>query len=212
VIASEPLGFQLTGPGVNRRTHVVWTLPGRGFVPTSTHRTIRLRRGIYTYRAIGPYARGLDLGEGRAPGERRCADCGVSATVRGSPASWSQQGLTEHALTALRPSLGSGFVTAVAPAVSPMTSRAHQGRCHSRSAPLARPAPWRALPLLDPENIGEAVPLLLVERIVKHLPQSRLRLPFGFVLLMKHGSVNRLDESPTHATYHLTASSATPDP
>jgi hypothetical protein len=29
---------------------------------------------------------------------------------------------------------------------------------------------------------------------------------------MKHGSVNRLDESPTHATYHLTASSATPDP
>jgi hypothetical protein len=59
VIASEPLGFELTGPGVNRRTRVVWTLPGRGFVPNSTHWTIRLRRGIYTFRAIGPYARGV---------------------------------------------------------------------------------------------------------------------------------------------------------
>jgi len=48
---------------------------------------------------------------------------------------------------------------------------------------------WRALPLLDAENIGEPVPLLLVRRIVKHLPENCLRLPFGFVLLKKHGSV-----------------------
>jgi len=55
VIADEALGFHLVGPGVNRRTPVVWKQL-EGFVPANARWTIRLRRGTYTYRAIGPDA------------------------------------------------------------------------------------------------------------------------------------------------------------
>jgi len=53
----------------------------------------------------------------------------------------------------------------------------------------ARETACRLLRLLGAENIAKPIPLLLVRRIVEHLPQSCLRLPFGFVLFMKHGSV-----------------------
>jgi hypothetical protein len=50
---------------------------------------------------------------------------------------------------------------------------------------------------LDAENVAKPIPLLLVRRIVKHLPKSCLRLRFGVVLLVKHGCVDQLDKSPT---------------
>lgn len=64
VIASEALGFQLIGPGVNRRTRVVSKQVGVGFVAANARWTIRLRRGIYTYRAIGPEAGSVRPGTG----------------------------------------------------------------------------------------------------------------------------------------------------
>ena len=64
VIASEALGFQLTGPGFNRHTRIMkQQLPGSNY-STNTHWTIRLQRGIYTYRAIGPYAGGVHPASG----------------------------------------------------------------------------------------------------------------------------------------------------
>ena len=59
VVASEALGFQLTGPGFNRHTRIVKQQLPESDYSTNTHWTIRFRRGIYTYRAIEPYARGV---------------------------------------------------------------------------------------------------------------------------------------------------------
>lgn len=55
VLADEALGFHLVGPGVNRQTRVVWKQL-EGFTPANARWRIRLRRGTYTYRAIGPDA------------------------------------------------------------------------------------------------------------------------------------------------------------
>ena len=55
VIASDALGFQLVGPGVDRRTPVAYNAPIPAH-PTNRTWTIRLRRGFYQYRLIGPYA------------------------------------------------------------------------------------------------------------------------------------------------------------
>jgi hypothetical protein len=55
IIASDAIGFQLVGPGVNRHTPVT-PVAQPHFYATNTTWTIRLRRGDYTYRAIGPYA------------------------------------------------------------------------------------------------------------------------------------------------------------
>jgi len=64
IVASEALGFQLTGPGFNRHTRVVTQqIPGSNYA-TNTHWTIRLRRGVYRYHAIGPYAGGLHPASG----------------------------------------------------------------------------------------------------------------------------------------------------
>ena len=65
VLATEALGFQLSGPGVNRRTKTC--LGGAGSVPCSQRESIpantswkvRLSRGTYRYRAVGPVAIGL---------------------------------------------------------------------------------------------------------------------------------------------------------
>jgi hypothetical protein len=59
IVASEALGFQLTGPGFNRHTRVVkQQIPASNY-STNTHWKIRLRRGVYRYRVIGPYASGV---------------------------------------------------------------------------------------------------------------------------------------------------------
>jgi hypothetical protein len=58
VIANEMLGFQLVGPGINRHTRVAVAERAHWDVTNTTWR-IRLRRGYYQYRAIGPYAAGL---------------------------------------------------------------------------------------------------------------------------------------------------------
>ena len=55
VIASEAFGFQLIGPGVNRHTRVSSSLLA-GAAATNTTWTVRLRRGLYQYRAIGVLA------------------------------------------------------------------------------------------------------------------------------------------------------------
>jgi hypothetical protein len=65
ILASEALGFQLIGPGINRRTKTC--LGGAGSVPCSqrldipanTSWKVRLRRGTYRYRVVGPAAVGL---------------------------------------------------------------------------------------------------------------------------------------------------------
>ena len=55
VVASDALGFQLIGPGANRATPVDANeaIPSH---PTNRIWTIRLRRGLYQYRLIGPLA------------------------------------------------------------------------------------------------------------------------------------------------------------
>jgi hypothetical protein len=61
ILATEALGFELIGPGINRRTKTC--LGGAGsvpcwqrlFVPANTSWTgVRLSRGTYKYRAVGP--------------------------------------------------------------------------------------------------------------------------------------------------------------
>ncbi len=56
IIASEALGFQLTGPGVNRHTRVWANQVPPSDYSTNTTWMIRLQRGTYTYRVIGPFA------------------------------------------------------------------------------------------------------------------------------------------------------------
>jgi hypothetical protein len=51
IIASEALGFQLIGPGVNRKTRVLQTQVPASDYSTNTVWTVPLRRGIYRYRA-----------------------------------------------------------------------------------------------------------------------------------------------------------------
>jgi hypothetical protein len=55
VIATEDFGFQLIGPGINRHTRVSLS-PDAGSIPTNVTWTIRLRRGLYQYRAVGALA------------------------------------------------------------------------------------------------------------------------------------------------------------
>jgi hypothetical protein len=61
ILASEAIGFQLIGPGINRRTKTC--LGGAGSVPcwrrlmtpaNTSWTGVRLSRGTYTYRAVGP--------------------------------------------------------------------------------------------------------------------------------------------------------------
>jgi hypothetical protein len=60
ILATEALGFELIGPDINRRTKTC--LGGAGsvpcwrrlFIPANTSWTVRLRRGTYKYRAVGP--------------------------------------------------------------------------------------------------------------------------------------------------------------
>ena len=72
-------------------------------------------------------------------------------------------------------------------------SRARRSQPGSHfAAGQADPSPCETscrLLLREAKGIAKPIPLLLVRRIVKHLPQNCLRLPFGFVLLTKHGSV-----------------------
>jgi hypothetical protein len=64
ILATEPLGFQLVGPGISRHTRVLLEhlLPHN--YATNTAWTVRLRRGIYRYRAIGPYPGNLHPASG----------------------------------------------------------------------------------------------------------------------------------------------------
>ena len=55
ISATDMLGFQLVGPGINRHTPVGLTERPRYDIVSATW-TIRLRRGLYQYRGIGPYA------------------------------------------------------------------------------------------------------------------------------------------------------------
>jgi hypothetical protein len=55
VYATDMLGFQLVGPGINRHTPVALAERAHYKIITTTWRT-RLRRGLYQYRGIGPYA------------------------------------------------------------------------------------------------------------------------------------------------------------
>jgi hypothetical protein len=62
ILASEALGFQLIGPGINRRTPTCLGGPGsvpcdqRLFTPANTSWKVRLRRGTYRYRLVNPVA------------------------------------------------------------------------------------------------------------------------------------------------------------
>jgi hypothetical protein len=57
ILATQALGFELIGPGINRRTKTCvgtgscWE---RGYAPANTSWMVRLRRGTYRYRAVGP--------------------------------------------------------------------------------------------------------------------------------------------------------------
>jgi hypothetical protein len=55
IYATDMLGFQLVGPGVNRHTRVA-LIERSSYETISVTWTIRLRRGLYQYRGIGPYA------------------------------------------------------------------------------------------------------------------------------------------------------------
>lgn len=55
IYATDMLGFQLVGPGINRHTPVALFERPR-YKTISVTWTIRLRRGVYQYRGIGPYA------------------------------------------------------------------------------------------------------------------------------------------------------------
>ena len=60
ILATEAIGFQLIGPGINRRTKTCVERPGqqpcwqRLFIPANTSWMVRLSRGTYRYRAVGP--------------------------------------------------------------------------------------------------------------------------------------------------------------
>jgi hypothetical protein len=60
ILATEALGFQLIGPGINRRTKTCVERPGqqpcvqRLYIPANTSWMVRLSRGTYRYRAVGP--------------------------------------------------------------------------------------------------------------------------------------------------------------
>jgi len=59
ILATGALGFQLIGPGINRRTKTCVEEPGkppcwlRGARPANTSWIVRLDRGTYKYRAVG---------------------------------------------------------------------------------------------------------------------------------------------------------------
>jgi hypothetical protein len=55
VIATADFGFQLIGPGINRHTRVSIS-PDVGSIPTNSTWSVRLRRGLYQYRAVGALA------------------------------------------------------------------------------------------------------------------------------------------------------------
>lgn len=66
ILATETFGFQLIGPGINRRTKTCLERPGsvpcsqKSFIPANTSSwKVRLSRGTYRYRAVGPDAVGL---------------------------------------------------------------------------------------------------------------------------------------------------------
>jgi hypothetical protein len=56
VIATDALGFQLVGPGLNRRTRTDYAMAIPAH-PTNATWTIRLRPGLYKYSLVGPTAR-----------------------------------------------------------------------------------------------------------------------------------------------------------
>ena len=68
VIASDAIGFDLVGPGVNRHTRVTLTELPHLYTRNTTW-TLTLRRGVYNYRAIGQYAANVRpaLGSFRVP-------------------------------------------------------------------------------------------------------------------------------------------------
>jgi hypothetical protein len=65
ILATETFGFQLIGPGINRRTKTCVERPGsvpcsqKSFIPANTSWKVRLRPGTYRYRAVGPDAVGF---------------------------------------------------------------------------------------------------------------------------------------------------------
>jgi hypothetical protein len=65
ILATEALGFELIGPGINRRTKTCLGGAGsvpcwqREFVPANTSWRVRLSRGTYRYRGVEPGAIGL---------------------------------------------------------------------------------------------------------------------------------------------------------
>ena len=65
ILATEALGFELIGPGINRRTKTCLGRAGsvpcwqREFVPANTSWTVLLSRGTYRYRGVGPGVTGL---------------------------------------------------------------------------------------------------------------------------------------------------------
>ena len=60
ILATEAIGFQLIGPGINRRTKTCHEAPGaepcsqKVFIPANTSWKVRLSRGTYRYQAVGP--------------------------------------------------------------------------------------------------------------------------------------------------------------
>jgi hypothetical protein len=71
ILATEAIGFQLIGPGINRRTKTCLERPGsppcwqRLFIPANTSWKVRLSRGIYRYQAVargGQFAPAPDVG------------------------------------------------------------------------------------------------------------------------------------------------------
>jgi hypothetical protein len=60
ILATEAIGFQLIGPGINRRTKTCLERPGsvpcwqKLFTPANTSWKVRLSRGTYRYQAVGP--------------------------------------------------------------------------------------------------------------------------------------------------------------
>jgi hypothetical protein len=62
ILATQALGFQLIGPGINRRTPTCLGGPGsvpcdqREAIPADASWKVRLRRGTYRYRLVNPVA------------------------------------------------------------------------------------------------------------------------------------------------------------
>jgi hypothetical protein len=65
ILATETLGFQITGPGVNRRTKTCVERPGsvpcsqKWGIPADTYWKVRLSPGTYRYQAVGPDVTGV---------------------------------------------------------------------------------------------------------------------------------------------------------